>query len=170
MGRLRLRKGIQMKTELKEDRRLEILLAEDNHGDAHLMLKFMKGASVPNQVTVVQDGEEAMDFLLKKGKYEQAHKPDVIFLDLNMPRKDGRTVLREIKRLPELREIPVIVMTLSNWPEDVKGAYESEANFYMVKPVDLEQFLNSMKYVEEFWLKKILFTGGLASQDGTKAG
>lgn len=138
---------------------VEILVVEDNQGDAFLLVKYLEHCQVRNRVSVVRDGVEASDHLNKRGDYSLAKRPDLIFLDLNLPRKDGRVVLQEIKSDPELRDIPVLVLTTSSWEQDVTDAYDYHANLYIVKPADLEQFLASMKYVEDVWLKGIVPSG-----------
>ena len=139
---------------------MEILVVEDNAGDAFLLVKFLEHCKVPTHVTVVRDGEEASDLLKKAGSFGGPPKPDLVFLDLNLPRKDGRTILREIKSDPRLMDVPVLVLTTSSWEQDVTQVYDYHANLYLVKPPDLEQFLASMKYVEETWLKTIVPHGG----------
>ena len=138
---------------------LEILVVEDNKGDAFLLMKFLEGCSVKNHAYVVRDGMEATEYLKRKGHYGGAKRPDLIFLDLNLPKKDGRVLLHEIKEDPELKDIPVLVLTTSSWEQDVSEAYDFHANLYIIKPADLEQFLSSMKYVEEVWLSKIVPSG-----------
>jgi CheY-like chemotaxis protein len=118
-------------------------------------MKILEGSKVSNHVSIVRDGVEASEFLKRTGPFALAKRPDLIFLDLNLPRKDGREILREVKEDPALCDIPVIVLTTSNWDQDVNEAYDHHANLYMVKPTDLDQFLTAMKYVEEVWLKTI---------------
>jgi chemotaxis family two-component system response regulator Rcp1 len=130
---------------------IEILMAEDNPGDVRLAIEALKEAKIHNHVSSVQDGVEAMAFLRKKGKYADAPRPDVILLDLNMPRMDGREVLAEIKEDPELRRIPVVILTISQAEQDVLKAYDLHANCYITKPVDLEQFGKVVRSIEEFW-------------------
>lgn len=139
---------------------IEILVVEDNAGDALLLLKCLESSKFPNRVTVVRDGSKATDFLKKTGNYSDVKRPDLVFLDLNLPRKDGRVVLREMKQDPDLKDIPVLVLTTSSWTRDIDDAYNFNANFYLIKPPDLEQFLASMKYVEDVWLRTIV-PGGL---------
>ncbi len=131
---------------------IEILLAEDNPGDARLALEALKDAKVHNQVHLVEDGVEAMAFLRNEGIYKDAPRPQVIFLDLNMPRKDGRETLKEIKMDEDLRSIPVVILTISQAEEDIIKAYDYHANCYVTKPLDLNQFLKVIKSIEEFWL------------------
>lgn len=139
---------------------IEILVVEDNAGDALLLLKYLENSKFRNHVTVVRDGAQATDFLKRTGGYSGAKRPDLVFLDLNLPRKDGRVVLREMKQDPDLKDIPVLVLTTSSWTQDIDDAYNFDANFYLIKPPDLEQFLASMKYVEDVWLRTIV-PGGL---------
>jgi two-component system, chemotaxis family, response regulator Rcp1 len=134
------------------DREVEILLVEDNLADARLTIEAMKEAKVYNRLAHVQDGEEALAFLRHEGRYVQAPRPDLILLDLNMPRKDGREVLAAIKADGRLRRIPVVVLTSSEAEEDILKAYNLNANCYVTKPVDLDQFLKVVRAIEEFWL------------------
>jgi two-component system, chemotaxis family, response regulator Rcp1 len=134
---------------------VEILLVEDNLGDVRLTTEALKEGKITNNISVVNDGVEAVAFLRKEGKYKDAPRPDLIFLDLNMPRKDGREVLIEIKNDPSLKTIPVIVLTTSQAEQDIIMSYESHANCFISKPVDLEQFLKVTKLIEEFWLTMV---------------
>ena len=131
---------------------VEILLVEDNPGDARLTLEAFKEGKVMNHVTVVRDGVEALAYLRRHEPYLNARTPDIILLDLNLPRKDGREVLAEIKSDEHLRQIPVVVLTTSTAEEDIAKAYSSHANCYISKPVDLEQFLRVAHSIESFWL------------------
>ncbi len=133
-------------------RPVEILLVEDNPADVRLTIEVFKDSRITNHISVAADGEEALAFLQKKGKYADADRPDLIFLDLNLPRKDGREVLSEIKADPELKTIPVIVLTTSDADQDVWKAYNSGVNSYIKKPVDLEQFIRIFRSIEDFWL------------------
>jgi len=130
---------------------VEILLVEDNPVDVMLTRKAFSAGRVCNNLHVVEDGEEAMDFLNKSGKYSSAPAPEIILLDLNLPRKDGREVLAEIKADPSLKHIPVIVLTTSDSHEDIWKSYELQANCYITKPVDMEQFANALECLGEFW-------------------
>lgn len=130
---------------------MEILLVEDNPGDARLAAEAFKEGTVPTRLHVVQDGIEAMSFLRRQGPYEQAPRPDLVLLDLNLPRKDGREVLAEIKEDGHLRRIPVIVLTTSQAESDVTRSYELHANCYIVKPVDFDRFIDVVKGIEDFW-------------------
>jgi chemotaxis family two-component system response regulator Rcp1 len=131
---------------------IEILLVEDNPGDVRLTVEALKEGKVRNRLSVVEDGVEALAFLRQEGKYADAPRPDVILLDLNLPRKDGRAVLAEIKADESLRRIPVVVLTTSSSEQDILRSYDLHANCYITKPVDLEQFIEVVKGIEEFWL------------------
>jgi two-component system, chemotaxis family, response regulator Rcp1 len=133
-------------------RPIEILLVEDNPGDVRLTKEAMKEGKVLNRISVVTDGVEAMEFLRKSGKYLLAPRPDLILLDLNLPRKDGREVLAEIKQDPQLKRIPVVILTTSQAEQDIIKTYELYANCYICKPVDLDQFLTVARLIEDFWL------------------
>jgi two-component system, chemotaxis family, response regulator Rcp1 len=132
---------------------IEILLVEDNPGDVRLAREVLRDARVHNRISTVKDGVEALAFLRHTGTYAGAPRPDLILLDLNLPRKDGREVLADIKADQDLRRIPVIVLTTSQDERDVLGAYESYANCYIVKPVDLEQFIAVVESIEQFWFQ-----------------
>jgi CheY-like chemotaxis protein len=131
---------------------IEILLVEDNPGDARLAVEALREAKVGNRLSVVQDGVEAVAFLRREGRYGQAPRPDLILLDLNLPKKDGREVLAEIKADAELKRIPVVVLTTSKAEQDILSMYELHANCYITKPVDLDQFMHVVRSIEEFWL------------------
>ncbi|MBN1455075.1 MAG: response regulator [Methanomicrobia archaeon] len=131
---------------------IEILLVEDNPGDIRLTREGLKEGRIFNKLSVVEDGVEAMAFLRREGKYADAPHPDLILLDLNLPKKDGREVLKEIKSDPKLRRIPVVILTTSRAEEDIMGTYDQHANCYITKPVDFDQFLNVVKTIEDFWL------------------
>ena len=137
---------------MKPGRPIEILLVEDNPGDARLAKEALKEARVFNNLNVAKDGEEALEFLHRRGKHEHAPRPDLILLDLNLPRKDGREVLAEIKAHDSIKRIPVVVLTTSEAEEDVVKAYNLNANCYVTKPVDLDQFIKVVKSIEDFWL------------------
>jgi chemotaxis family two-component system response regulator Rcp1 len=126
-------------------------LIEDNPGDVRLAIETFKDAKIHNQVNVVPDGVEAMAYLRKQGKYANAIRPDVILLDLNMPRKDGREVLKEVKEDPDLRRIPVVILTMSQAEQDILKSYDLHANCYISKPVDLTQFNKVVQSIENFW-------------------
>ena len=130
----------------------KILLIEDNPGDVRLTQEALKDAKVRNKLHVVRDGVEALAFLRREGKYAGAPHPDLILLDLNLPRKNGREVLAEIKKDPNLRRIPVVILTVSQAEEDVLKTYDLHANCYITKPVDLDQFMTVVQSIEDFWL------------------
>jgi len=133
-------------------RPIEILMVEDNPGDVRLTIEALKDGKMSNNLHVVGDGVEAMAWLHRKGKYTDAPRPDIILLDLNLPKKDGREVLVEIKSDRELKRIPVVILTTSAAEEDIAKAYDFNANCYITKPVDLAQFMKVVKSIEEFWL------------------
>ncbi len=132
---------------------VEILLVEDNPGDVRLTKEAMKEGKMRNNLSVATDGVEAMAFLRREGEYKDAPRPDVVLLDLNLPKKDGRTVLAEIKADPDLRRIPVVVLTSSKSDEDIAQSYDSHANCYVTKPGDLEQFMEVVMSIEGFWVQ-----------------
>jgi len=134
---------------------VEVLLVEDNTGDVRLTLEAMKEGKVINNLSIASDGVEAMAFLRKEGRYKDAARPDIILLDLNLPKKDGREVLAEIKADPSLRLIPVVVLTTSQAEEDILRTYNLHANCYVTKPVDLEQFINVVKSINDFWFSVV---------------
>ena len=134
---------------------IEILLVEDNPGDVELTREALNAAKVSNRLHVVDDGAEAVDFLFKRGKFADAPRPDIILLDLNLPKKDGKQVLSEIKAEPGLAQIPVVVLTTSQAEEDIVRAYQLHANCYISKPVDFNQFLRIVASIEEFWLSVV---------------
>ena len=131
---------------------IEILLVEDNPGDARLTLEGFKDAKVKNNITVAENGVEALAILHCDGDYESAPLPDLILLDLNMPKKDGREVLAEIKADDRLRHIPVLVFTTSDADRDIVDAYNLQANAFITKPIDFDEFTNVVRSMEEFWL------------------
>jgi chemotaxis family two-component system response regulator Rcp1 len=130
---------------------IEILLVEDNPGDVRLTVEGLKESKVRNNLHVARDGVEAMAFLRREGQHARAVRPDLILLDLNLPRMDGREVLSELKSDPKLKTIPVVVLTTSRAEQDVLRSYELQANCYITKPVDLEQFISVVKSIEDFW-------------------
>jgi CheY-like chemotaxis protein len=134
-----------------ESRPVEILLVEDNPGDVRLTAEGLREGKIRNNLSVVGDGIEAMAFLRHEGKYSDAPRPDLILLDLNLPRKDGREVLAEIKADDELRRIPVVVLTTSSAEQDIVRTYDLAANCYVTKPLDFEAFVSVVKSIEEFW-------------------
>jgi two-component system, chemotaxis family, response regulator Rcp1 len=131
---------------------IEILLVEDNPGDVRLTKEALKEGKVYSNLHTVKDGVEAMEFLRREGKYKDVPRPDIILLDLNLPRKDGREVLEEIKSDELLKRIPVVVLTTSKAEEDVLRTYNLHANCYVTKPVDLEKFMVVVKSIDVFWL------------------
>lgn len=138
--------------ERDNNRLIEILLIEDNPADVRLTKEVLKDGRILNNLSVVGDGVEAMAFLRHQGKYKDAPRPDLILLDLNLPKKDGREVLAEIKTDEKLKSIPVVVLTVSKADEDILKTYNLYANCYITKPVDLDQFTNVTKSIEDFWL------------------
>jgi chemotaxis family two-component system response regulator Rcp1 len=131
---------------------IKILLVEDNLGDVRLTLEAFEEAKIRNEISVVNDGIQAMAFLRGEGKYADALRPDLILLDLNLPKKDGYEVLAEIKQDSHLRRIPVVILTTSKAERDILETYYLHANCYIIKPVDLEQFMTVVKSIETFWL------------------
>lgn len=131
---------------------IEILLVEDNPGDVRLTREALKEAKVRNRLSVAGDGVEAMAFLRREGTHSTAPRPDIVLLDLNLPRKDGRQVLAEAKADPELRRIPVVILTTSKAEEDILKTYDLHANCFITKPVDFDQFVKVVRSIEHFWL------------------
>ncbi len=134
------------------DAPIEILLVEDNPGDVRLAKEALKENKLEVNLHVVEDGVLAMEYLRKQGIYQNATQPDLILLDLNLPKKDGREVLAEIKADPELKRIPVVMLTISKAEEDILKAYNLHVNCYITKPIDLDQFIKVVQSVEDFWL------------------
>ncbi|MCI4339165.1 MAG: response regulator [Thermoplasmata archaeon] len=141
--------------EREDTRAIQILMVEDNPADARLVREVMRDSKLLNEIHWVGDGVEAMAFLRRQGKYANAPRPNLMFLDLNMPRKDGREVLREVKSDADLRRIPVVVMTSSQAEEDIARAYDQHANCYVRKPIDFEQFHKVVKTLENFWFTTV---------------
>lgn len=137
--------------------KIKILLIEDNPGDVDLTRETLEGCKILHDLDVVIDGEEAMAFLRKEGAYRDAHRPDLILLDLNLPRKDGREVLADMKADEALRSIPVVVLTSSRAEEDVARSYDLQASAYVSKPVDLAGFGEIVKAIEGFWFTVVRF-------------
>lgn len=131
---------------------IELLLVEDSEADVRLTMEALGEAKIKNRLSVVEDGVEALEFLRRQGPHADAPRPDLILLDLNLPRKDGRQVLREIKADDSLKRIPVVVLTTSKSEEDVLRAYDLHANCYITKPVDFGRFMEVVKSIENFWL------------------
>lgn len=136
-------------------RNVEILLVEDNKGDVGLFKEVFEEGKIRNNLHIAYDGEEAMEFLHRKGDYKDVPCPDIILLDLNLPKKDGREVLEEIKSDDNLKRIPIIVLTTSNAEEDICKVYNLHANSYITKPVDLDQLLKVIRTIEDFWLEVV---------------
>ena len=132
---------------------IEILLVEDNLPDIRLTIEAFKDAKVRNTLHVAHDGEQAMAFLAREGPYKAVPRPDLILLDLNLPRKDGREVLDEIKRDERFEHIPVIILTTSQAEQDILRSYQLRANAFITKPVDLDEFFRVIKTIEQFWLE-----------------
>ncbi len=137
---------------MSETKPIEILLIEDNAGDARLAKEALRDAKVANNLSWVPDGVEALAYLRREGQYGNAPRPDLILLDLNLPRKDGREVLSSIKADDKLKRIPVVILTTSQAEEDILRAYHLNANCYISKPVDLDQFIKVVRTIEDFWL------------------
>jgi CheY-like chemotaxis protein len=131
---------------------IEILLVEDSPGDVRLTRETLKDSKVANNVSDVPDGDEAMAFMRQEGKYQNAPRPDLILLDLNLPKKNGHEVLKEIKGDSTLKRIPVVILTISDAEQDISETYGMNANCYITKPVDLEQFITVVNSIEDFWL------------------
>jgi CheY-like chemotaxis protein len=132
---------------------IQILLVEDNPGDIRLTKEALRGARVTNELHVVGDGEEAIEFLYQRGVHAEAPRPDIVLLDLNLPRVDGNEVLSQIKADPDLANIPIIVLTSSSAKADIERAYELHANCFISKPVDFTEFIGAVRSLEGFWLK-----------------
>ena len=130
---------------------IEILLVEDNPGDVELTREALHDSKVHMRLSVVPDGVEALAFLRREGTYADAPRPDLVLLDLNLPRKDGRGVLAEVKQDPALKHIPIVILTSSQAEQDILRAYELQANCYVTKPVDLDQFITIVRSIEQFW-------------------
>jgi CheY-like chemotaxis protein len=145
---------------------IEILLVEDSPSDTELTVEALKDFKVRNHVSIVEDGVLAMQFLRRQGPYAQAPRPDLIMLDLNLPRKDGREVLAEIKSDDQLKAIPIVVLTTSRADQDVLRAYQLNANCYINKPVDFNQFLDVVRAIESFWLYVVTLPSGASGGGG----
>jgi two-component system, chemotaxis family, response regulator Rcp1 len=137
-------------------RPIEILMVEDNPGDIRLTIEALKEGKVRNNLYTVEDGELALAYLRRQGRFSEATRPDLILLDLNLPKKNGREVLAEIKDDQELRRIPVVILTVSKAEQDILKSYNLHANCYITKPVDLEQFIQVVKSIEDFWLTVVM--------------
>jgi len=149
----------------KRGKDIEILLVEDSPGDVRLTIEALKEGKVKNRLSVARDGEEALDFLHKRGAFTAAPTPDIILLDLNLPRKDGREVLADIKSHPHLRRIPVVVLTTSSAEEDILRSYDLHVNCYVTKPVDMEQFIKVIRSIDDFWFSIVQLPSHLPGPD-----
>ena len=141
-------------------RAIEILLVEDNPGDVRLTKEALRDGRVRNHISVAKDGVQALSFLRRDAGYEDAPTPDLILLDLNLPRKSGREVLKEIKSDPNLKAIPIVVLTTSSADQDVLHSYDLHANCYITKPVDFDQFITVVRSIEGFWLTVVKLPSG----------
>ncbi|MCE5300645.1 MAG: response regulator [Spirochaetia bacterium] len=137
--------------ETEQKHKIDVLLVEDNPGDVRLIVETLKDGRLDYNINIARDGEEAVNYLFKRGKYSQAKKPDAILLDLKLPKKSGLEVLKEIKVDEALKAIPVIVLTSSSADEDIAAAYKNYANCYLTKPIDLDKFIVTIQSIEEFW-------------------
>ena len=144
----------------RSERPIEILLVEDNPADVRLTIEALKEGKVRNKLAVANDGVEALQFLRREGDKKDAPRPDLILLDLNIPKKDGRQVLAEIKKDESLRRIPVVVLTTSKAEEDIIRTYDLHANCYISKPVDLDQFIRVVRSIDDFWLSVVRLPPG----------
>jgi two-component system response regulator len=139
---------------------IEILLVEDNPGDSRLAKEALKESKLKNNLYIAEDGVEAMNFLYKTGKYSKMPRPDLVILDLNLPKKDCREVLAEIKNDDNLKRIPVVILTISKAEEDILKTYNLHANCYVTKPLDLDQFMKVVRSIEDFWLTIVKLPNG----------
>ena len=139
---------------------MNVLLVEDNPGDVRLTREALKDAKMHLNLHVASDGMEAMEFLRREGRYHESPRPDLVLLDLNLPRKDGRAVLEEIKTDDALKSIPVVVLTTSSSDVDIQRSYMLHANCYIAKPVDMEGFLTVVRSIDDFWLSVVKLPGG----------
>ena len=135
--------------------RIEILLVEDNPGDVRLTQEAIRESKIRNRLNVVRDGEQAVAYVRRQGNFADQPRPDLILLDLNLPKKDGREVLQDLKSDPDLHRIPVVVLTSSAAEQDILSTYDLYANAYVTKPVDLEQFMHVVSSIQEFWLSVV---------------
>ncbi len=139
---------------------VHILLVEDNPGDVRLTLEAFKVGKIKPNLSVVKDGDEALTFLYKLDEYNNAPRPDLIILDLNLPRRNGREVLEEIKKHRNLKRIPVIVLTTSQAEDDIRNVYDLHGNCYILKPIDFDQFIDVVDSIENFWLNTVKLPEG----------
>ncbi len=137
------------------EKTINILLVEDNPADVRLTQEAFKETTIKNHLHVVRDGAEALAFLAQTGRFSDSPRPDMILLDLNLPKKDGREILAVIKKTPEYKQIPVVILTTSKEQEDITHTYEHHANCYITKPADLDEFLKVVKNIETFWLSVV---------------
>jgi len=144
---------------------ITVLLVEDSPGDIRLTEEALRESKLKVNLESVQDGEQAIAYLRRQGNYREAIRPDLILLDLNMPRKDGREVLAEVKADPELKTIPIVVLTMSASEADVERAYELQANCYITKPVNLDQFIKVIAAINDFWLTIVSIPGNVKHDD-----
>jgi CheY-like chemotaxis protein len=144
-----------------DSRPVEILLVEDSPSDAALTREALEKGKIANNLNCVGDGVEALEYLNRQGKFAKAKRPDLIMLDLNMPRKDGKEVLKELKSDPSLKTIPVIVLTTSHAEQDILQSYQLSANCYITKPVDFKSFIDVVKSIEQFWLSVVTLPANL---------
>lgn len=140
-------------------RAIEILLVEDDAGDELITREAFEHNKLKNNLHVAHDGEEGLDFLYKRGEFDGAPRPDLILLDLNLPKYDGRQLLEKVKSDPELSRIPIVVLTTSSAEEDILRSYELHANAYVTKPVDLDQFINAVRQIDEFFIQVVRLPG-----------
>ncbi|ORW33705.1 two-component system response regulator [Mycobacterium paraense] len=140
-------------------RAIEILLVEDDPGDELITREAFEHNKLKNNLHVAHDGEEGLDFLYRRGQYEGAPRPDLILLDLNLPKYDGRQLLEKVKSDPDLARIPVVVLTTSSAEEDILRSYELHANAYVTKPVDLDQFMSAVRQIDEFFVQVVRLPG-----------
>jgi CheY-like chemotaxis protein len=140
-------------------RAIEILLVEDDPGDELITREAFEHNKLKNNLHVAHDGEEGLDFLYKRGAYADAPRPDLILLDLNLPKYDGRQLLEKVKSDPDLSRIPIVVLTTSSAEEDILRSYELHANAYVTKPVDLDQFINAVRQIDEFFIQVVRLPG-----------
>ena len=138
-----------------QKKQIDILLVEDNPGDVRLIIEAFKDAKAPVNLVVAQDGLEATQILYNKDKYSNSIRPKLIILDLNLPKKSGREVLKEVKNDPNLKSIPIIILTTSSSQGDVKETYQNSVNAFITKPVDLNQFINVVNSIQDFWLNHV---------------
>lgn len=132
--------------------RIKILLVEDNEGDIRLAREALAGSKIRNELHVIRDGQEALDYLFQNGDHEKSSRPDLILLDLNLPKINGKEVLKKIKTDEKLKRIPIIILTTSSSHDDIMETYSNYANSFITKPLDWEQFINVIKSIEDFWL------------------